>query len=64
MRVWLRREGKALHELNQSGTDTTCLAVRLKGMVLERYERTGRPQAGERICQACQAAIAERRGKF
>jgi hypothetical protein len=64
MRVWLRREGKSLHELNEAGTDTACFAVQLKGMNFERYERTGRPQAGERICQACQTAIAERRGKF
>lgn len=64
MRVWLRREGRSLHELNEAGIDTSCAAVQLKGMVLERYERTGKPQKGEAICQACQFAIAERRGKF
>jgi hypothetical protein len=64
VRVWLRRQGRSLHELNEAGTDTSCLAVQLKCMNLERYERTGKPLAGERICQACQTAIAERRGKF
>lgn len=63
-RVWLRRDGKSLHELNEYGSDTLCFAVQIKGMRLDRYERTGRPNAGERICQKCQTAIAERRGKF
>lgn len=64
MRIWLRRKGKPLHEMNGAMTDTSCFAVQLKGMKLERYEVTGKVQSGERICCACQIAIAERRGKF
>lgn len=66
MRVWLRRKHKptALHELNEYGTDTVCYAVQLKGMNINRYYRIGKPNKNERVCQACQFAIAERRGKF
>lgn len=68
MRLWLRRKdqqvGKhyALHEFD--GEDTSCFAVKVKGMNLDNYEITGGVQTGEHICLACQTAIAERRGKF
>ena len=68
MRLWLRRknqqEGKhyALHEFD--GAETSCLAIAIKGLNLNNYEVTGGVHKDERICQACQTAIAERRGKF
>lgn len=68
MRLWLRRkhpESKkhyALHEFD--GADTSCLAVKTKGLNLNNYEVTGGVQLNEHICSACQIAIAERRGKL
>ena len=63
-RLWLRRKDKpiALHEWN--GSDTSCMSIQLKGLKLDNFEVTGKVYSNERICQACQTAIAERRGKL
>lgn len=64
MRLWLRRKDDTplLHEYD--GTDTACKAVQLKGMNLSNFEVTGKVRTDDRICGACQFAIAERRGRF
>jgi len=68
MRLWLRRKkierggNRVIHEF--SGTDTSCFAVQTKGLKLENYNVIGKVYADEKVCQACQFAIAERRGKF
>lgn len=66
MRLWLRRKSQVKSQVvhEWQGKDTSCLAVGLKGLKLDSFDVTGKVYAGERVCQACQTAIAERRGKF
>lgn len=64
-RTWLRRKNNhvALHEW--TGKDTACSAIVCKGLDLMNYELTiDKPKMKDRICAACQYAIAVDRGKF
>lgn len=64
MRLWLRRKDKPVAIREFDGSDTACKAVQLKSMNLANYDVTGKVFADERVCCACQVAIAERRGRF
>ena len=64
MRVWIKRKtkNKVLHVWR--GSDTACYAIALKKLKIERYTIGARPTGTDRICAACQCAIAVERGKF
>lgn len=62
MRQWLKGKSGVLHLWD--GPDVACLAKQLKGMNTVRCVMVDKPTSTDRICQACQFVIAERRGKF